>query len=447
MKDFIGPLGIIAVLVFVTAMVNPRIGLMLIVFSIILSPEFRVIDKPIRPEDILIMVVILAWIAIMATQGKNFVQTPLNAPIFIYLFINFLALVNALAFGNISPFTGNPQEISYSILTFFKKVEYFLVFFVVAHAVRTFKHVRLYVVLMCVACAISGAYALYAGTQEGFSEPVRVSAPFDTGESNTFGQYLMFNILIILSLYFAVKSSFQRLLLGALFMYSISAFTLTFSRGSYFALLIAVIFLGIMKERKILIGMILCLFFSTILFSQSVIHRVESGADEIEEWYQGSADPSGNAFVHRVNSFTQGFGVALKQPLLGAGIGVVPLERTEAQLPREALEAGFLGLFAFLWVMWAVAKLCWETINMTKNQYVHGLSYGMLAGLVGYTISGLSAIPFTTIRTAEPFWFLCGLVAACHQIILSEKELPEIRSFESTLPKTYKIHLPETRKV
>lgn len=436
MAEFAGLLGIIAILVFIATMVNPRVGLMLIIFSIILSPEFRIFDRPIRIEDILLIVVILAWIAIMATKGKNFVHTPLNQPILVYLFISFLALANALVFGNISPFTGNPQNVNYSILTLLKKVEYFMVFFVVVNTIKNFKHVRQYIVLMFISCSISNAYALYQGSQ---MELARVSAPFDP-EANTFGQYLMIHILLMISIFSASKNIFQRGLLVTLLVYTLSAFMLTYSRGSYLALLLSALFLGVIRERRILFFIFIAAVFANIIFKSSVIERVSSGVKEVQEWREGTAEPGGNAFISRVTSFQEGFSVALKHPLLGAGIGNVPLNRTEAQIPKEALETGFTGLFAFLWIMFAIARLCWEIIHTTRNDYVHRLSFGMLAILFGCTISGFSAIPFTTIRTAEPFWFLCGLVAACHQLILQGQELPEIEEFEESKTKRYKIH-------
>lgn len=439
MKEFIGPLGIIAILVFVATMVNPRVGLFIIVFSIILSPEFNVFERAIRIEDILLLVIILAWIAIMATQAKDFVSTPLNAPLMVYLFISFLSLINALVFGNVSPYTGNPQNVSYSVFSFVKKIEYFMVFFVVVNTVKNFKHVRQYIVLMLIACSVSNAYALYQGAGAEF---MRVNAPFDP-EANTFGQYLMMHILLMISIFSASKNIVQRSLLLALLIYTVSAFMLTYSRGAYFALAVSALFLGAVRERKVLFIVFFCLIFANVIFRSSVIERVDSGVREIKEWRAGTADEGGNAFVHRVNSFQQGFSIAFKHPLLGAGIGNVPLERIEAQIPREALETGLSGLLAFLWIMFSIAKICLEITRTTRNDYVHRLSYGMLAILVGYTLSGLSAIPFTTIRTAEPFWFLCGLVAVCHQLILNNKERPEFEDFEYNKRKHFTLAKPE----
>lgn len=439
MKEFIGPLGIVAILVFATTMVNPRIGLVLIIFSIILSPEFRVMDHPVRIEDVLLMVVILAWVAIMATQGRDFVNTPLNVPILVYLFISFLSLVNALVFGNVSPYSGSPQDVSYSLLSFLKKIEYFMVFFVVVNTVKSFKHVRQYIVLMFIACSISNAYALYQGAG---SEYTRVNAPFDP-EANTFGQYLMIHILLMISIFSASKNVFQKGLLIVLLGYTLSAFMLTYSRGAYLALLLSAVFLGFMKERKVLLFIFFSIIFANIIFKSTVIERVDSGIREVKEWRQGTADEGGNAFLHRVNSFNQGFSIALKHPLLGTGIGVVPLERIEAQLPREALETGFSGLIAFFWIIVSVAKLCIETVQKTRNDFVHRLSFGMFAILFSLMISSLSAIPFTTIRTAEPFWFLCGLVAVCHQLIINNKERPEFEDFEINKSKRFSLARPE----
>jgi len=200
-----------------------------------------------------------------------------------------------------------------------------------------------------------------------------------------------------------------------LFLSSFS-FIFTYSRGSYFALISALIFLGIIWNKKIIILLFAILFLATAIFPNTVIERASSGIREIQEYREGKADVGGNSFLVRVNSFREGFTVALQNPLLGAGLGLMALSQIESQFPREAYETGFVGLFIFLWILYEAFKICYLTAKKSQDSYFQALASGAMAGLVGYAISSFSAVPFTTIRTAEPFWLLIALVVVANNL-------------------------------
>lgn len=414
---------------------NINIGLVAIIFSIVVSPEIPFLGKGIRAEDILFVFVFLAWIVSMTLKRKRWIYTDLNLPIFLIIFVNFLSLLNGYIFGNLHPVYQTSVSPLFSFFFFLKKVMYYGLFFVVVNQVKNIKEVKFYTVFILIAATCASLFGIYLSIVSGIE--YRVASPFDEQEANTFGQFLVFHILIALSLLFSVKILGQKILLILFLGLSFYCFQVTYSRGSYAALAIGLLFFGIVKERKILLIILFFAIFYSLILPETVIERVISGYDEIYRHLTGEFTES--SFSARVFSFEEGFSYALKNPILGYGIGVVPMQRIEAQLPFEAMTTGFTGLFLFLWIIWRIAKICWHNFKQARDNFIKSLSFGLLCGLIGYMISGLSAVPFTTIRTAEPFWMVCGLVFVLHKIIKEEKEGLEFVPYEILAHKIYKI--------
>lgn len=411
-----------------------NIGIVLIIFSVVVSPEIPFLKKGIRAEDILFIFVVLAWIVSMTLRRKRWIYTELNLPIILVVFANFLSLINAYIFGNLNPFWQTPVPPLFSFFFFLKKVIYYGLFLVVANQVRTLKEVKFYTVLVLIAATIGSVYGIYTAYSKGIT--IRIYSPFDPAEANTFGQFLMFHILIALSLFFSSKAFSHRILLGTFLLLAFYSLLLTYSRGSYIALMIALLFFGIIREKKVLFAMALASIFYSIIFPQEVIDRIISGWTEIYNHFTGIDTKS--SFSARVHSFEDGFSYAISSPIFGHGIGNVSMAHIEAQLPYEAVTTGFLGMFLFLWILYIVGKTCWYNFKNAKNPFISSLSFGLLCGLIGYMISGLSALPFTTIRTAEPFWIVCGLVFVLNRILKEGKEEIEFIPYEMLKGKIYK---------
>lgn len=439
--EFASPLLGIALVVIFATLADPKIGLALIIFSVILSPELNIGRAYLRAEDVLLVVGTLAWLSLAALMGRKIRPLKLNAAIFAFILWNILSFGNQLVFGNISPVTHTPQSILYSSLTLLKKLEYFFIFFLTANVLSSKRHIRVFLGIMAISLVVVDLYAIYDSVTHGYSvagEVYRVSAPFDP-EPNTFGQYLMMHILVMLSLYPVFPLAQKLAILLFLLPLTLFSFLYTYSRGGYFGLLISSFLIGLFKDKKVLAGWMVLVLLSAAIFPQSVIDRVQSGIKEIEEWAQGKADPTENAFASRVDSFREGFGIAFRNPIFGAGLGLVPLSRTEAQIPREAQETGIIGLLLFFWVLWEVFQLGFRLVRESRDPLFRSLGWGLLFALCGYMLSGFSAIPFTTIRTAFPFWLYTGMVASASLLEGQKKTYIRFAPFREQKEKVYSV--------
>src|SRR2546426_9631168 len=193
---------IVGILLLVVAFVSTKLSLYLLVFSMLLSPEFLVGDLTggggaagrgltLRFDDLLLVVIGFVCLAKMAIHKgvMPFLRTPLNRPIMFYIAAAGLATLIGVLGGRVKPMSG--------FFYWLKYYEYVFLYFMVVSAVTTKEEARGLVFASLVTCFL---VSLFAIAQIPGGE--RASAPFEgeTGEPNTLGGYLVFMLAIVVGL-------------------------------------------------------------------------------------------------------------------------------------------------------------------------------------------------------------------------------------------------------
>ncbi|MEE9125686.1 MAG: hypothetical protein V3U11_00960, partial [Planctomycetota bacterium] len=186
-----------ALLLFLVLLWSAEVALFLLVFSMLLSPEFIVGDLTgystmgrgitLRFDDLLIIIVGFGWLGLMAVKNELGLlrKTPLNAPILAYIGACALSTALAILAGRVVPVTGLFFVLKYFELT--------LVYFLVVNYVRTPRKARQVLYAALLTAAIIAAVAALQ-----IPSGARVTAPFEGvgGEPNTLGGYLVLMIAI-----------------------------------------------------------------------------------------------------------------------------------------------------------------------------------------------------------------------------------------------------------
>jgi hypothetical protein len=420
-------MGVLALVIFTVSFINIEWGLYLLIFSMLLSPEIITgetgrasLDRGVslRLEDFLLAVIGMSWFARIAVKKELglFLKTPLNKAILFYV----LACVLSTGFGVMA----GRVEMKTGFFFVLKYIEYFIVFFMIVNHVRSTDQLKRFVFCLFLTCFIVSIIGILQIPGGG-----RVSAPFEgeIGEPNTFGGYLLFIGIVAAGLLAKTDDLKTKHILVVLIFCIIPPFLFTQSRTSYLAAIPALLVLGFMADRRIIIlGILIVTFMVSPLFlPKAVKNRIMFTFTQPEATGQVKIgeirlDTSTSA---RLVSWKQALQDWPKQPLLG--YGVTGYSFVDAQFPRVLIETGILGFIAFCYLLFSIFKVTLNNLKKLKTPYLQGLGIGFLAGFVGLVVHALGANTFIIVRIMEPFWFFAGIMVAMPAMERQQVGIPE----------------------
>jgi len=422
------PLIIIAaIMVFLITLVRTNFGLVILVFSMLLSPEIQVATLQhvvyravvLRIDDLLLFVVFIAWIVKIAVRKEWGIlrQTPLNLPIALYLLVCLLATFRGIISNEVSPTT--------SFFYFLKYIEYFMIYFMFTNNIHSRKQVRMFMIPFLITAACVSIYAI-----SEIPTGRRVSAPFEgvEGECNTLAGYLILVISACLGSFLYSKSSVRRWLWGGMICLAIVPFVYTLSRGGYVGLICAYIALIVLtRKKKALLIWIFCLImaFFPMIVPRRVIERVNSTfepAKEVEIF--GTTLRLETSAAQRIEVWTWIFEKWKAKPLIGYGVTGVGF--VDNQYARVLGEVGALGFLIFIWLLVSIYRNLFQIFKTTQGDYYKGLAMGVLAGFAGICAQAFTGNTFIIVRVMEPFWFLIACVMVLPHLPAQETELENL---------------------
>ncbi|MFC1658651.1 O-antigen ligase family protein [Candidatus Omnitrophota bacterium] len=416
---------LLAPIVFVITFINTDVALILLIFSMLLSPELKIADVPqravvLRVDDILLFVVFFSWLAKMAINKQLglFKRTPLNLPIAAYILVCILSTGIGIIGGTI-----NPLKSSFYIL---KYIEYFMLFFMVTNNIRSKEQIKTFIIVFLITCALVCTYAIVTVGQAG-----RGTAPFEgpQGEPNTLGGYLILLFAISAALFLYGPSRAWRFCCGALACFIFITLLQTLSRGSYMAFIPMFLILIVLTKRKriMLIGiLILGIFILPAILPARVTERVTSTFQPgtVYEAF-GKRIALDQSAATRIESWKDVFGKWVKRPFLGYGVTGVGL--VDTQYPRVLGETGIIGFWIFIWLLITILKNTIQVFNGVNDDWYKGLVMGFIAGFIGLTVHCFAANTFIIVRIMEPFWFLTAIVIMLPHLRAEKDELQKIQ--------------------
>lgn len=401
-------------LVLLVAFLSTTASLYLLVFSMLLGPEFLVGELgggvaagrgiTLRFDDFLLLVVGFAWLTKVAIHKERapFFKTPLNGPIMLYIAASVFATMIGVMAGRVSPKVG--------FFFLLKYYEYVFLYFMVVNAVESQKQAQRLMVASLVTCFLVSLYAV-AQIPSG----ARASAPFEgeTGEPNTLGGYLVFMLSIGTGLLLtkgSVPSKIPLLLLMGVGSLGLMA---TLSRASFLATGVVVIAIaGFLGRRKPLLLMLLLMGVLTSPWWLPGAVKERIVFTFTQEQSEGQIHVGGlrvdTSTSERLRSWQQSMELFRRYPLWGTGVTGGPF--MDAMYPRVLTEAGLLGLAAFLFLLWSIFRTGLIAFHEAPDPLSRGVALGFLLGFLGLLVHAVGANTFLIVRIMEPFWLYAALI-------------------------------------
>jgi putative inorganic carbon (hco3(-)) transporter len=197
----------------------------------------------------------------------------------------------------------------------------------------------------------------------------------------------------------------------ALAVFSAICLTYSLSRGGYLALLVGWLFLGLVKQRKLLVLLVLFGFIWTSLVPRAVQQRVSMTYDQ----NSGELDHSA---AMRVALWQEAMPVIRANPVLGVGfytywyVNHVSAYRDSHNIYVKVLfETGVVGLILFLWLIGKTFWMGYWLFRRAKDPFLGSLGLGLAAWVLCSFVANFFGDRWTALQVNGYLWVLAGLVA------------------------------------
>ena len=383
-----------------------------------------------------------------------FEKTALNIPILVF----FMYLIIA------SIFSKNTKYCFETLLHDY--VPYFIIFFCMVNTIHSIEQVKRIIKAMLIICGLVCVYGLY-GFYTGIAiRDERLIATFKY--HSRIAKYISLFLPIAICLFFYYRSIFVRFWLGCLVFVSGYAIVLTMSRASWFANMVAVIYIAFMLKKKYLLIaiIVLCPLLLVLLPSKYSMHA--KTITQYDKFFS-----SNKILGERLMCWKASIAIILDHPLLGIGPGkrnfrdiyetyrkeirekekksledkpAKTVKKKKSVKPKKVqkveglshahniilhmwVETGIFGLAIFLWMFTIIFYRTIKTIkSIAENRFEKMLLVGVSAGLVSLISHGLTDIFWKTPESLF-LWQVIGVLFLIIQLEGNRKRKDILSSY------------------
>jgi O-antigen ligase len=264
------------------------------------------------------------------------------------------------------------------------------------------------------------------------------------GQANDLAAYLGLVVIAALGIW-PTAGRARRIGLGAVVAVSLVALALTFSRGGYLGLAVA---LGVLlvpryraRPRRWVVGLVLTLAAGVLLVALA-LPTVRAFGERVVERVVASTDLGEGSIRFHLDQWRVGTQIALEHPLLGTGPETFPLVfrpyldqvlspdraailgRFRLESPHNefigiAAEVGLPALVAYVAFIVACARACFKRAR-ARGDPSRSIALVVLATLASHVATNFFKTPDVT--TSEIFWITIGAGLAAMQIGQVDRE-------------------------
>jgi putative inorganic carbon (hco3(-)) transporter len=208
----------------------------------------------------------------------------------------------------------------------------------------------------------------------------------------------------------------MKLAFYGLALYSGLCLMYSLSRGGYISFLAGWLFIGLFKQRKLLIAMIAFGLTWTSLVPNAVRERVTMTYDE----QTGSLDHSSET---RVTLWEDAMEMVRSNLLMGTGFNtyaymhrVRQYEDTHNFYLKVLVETGILGLAMFLWLLGKFLRSGFQLFRHARDPFFASLGLGLMGWVVAAIVANFFGDRWTYMQVGGYMWILAGLVCRAKEI-------------------------------
>lgn len=362
---------------------RPQVGLYFLVPLLPLQTiRYRLIDLPLGNKliDILLLGVILGAIF----KGYRFEKTPMNKLLILFGIFCYVELWRGAFYLK----TEMPLSISDPRFSNWKNYMVMLIIFaVVVNVIKNVKQIQILVVLMClsVLAVDKGYYSTMSDRDiSHFSYGVRDGGPLGYAGVNGVATFEAEFMIFLLGVAAYQKRKSLKMGMWVLVAFSGYCLMISFSREAYAGILIGLLFLGLLKQRWLLIPLAVFLFSWQSFVPTAVQERVNMTYDKTDQQLDSSAED-------RVKIWNDAMYLFEQDPVFGDGFDTYRFQHrvsiytdTHNYFLKVLVEMGAVGLLFFLFLLAKATRLGVKLWRSAQDPFLKsiGLGFALLMACV-----------------------------------------------------------------
>jgi O-antigen ligase len=296
-----------------------------------------------------------------------------------------------------------------------------VLYFATLYSVKTEKQMKLLLIVMCLSAFVVGFTFFrsnYGRDFSHFSWGRRDAGTIGYAGVNGLGAYAAGALAFIVA-YMSCETSKLRKLgllgLGVVLMYSL---LYAFSRGAYGGFLVALLILGVLKNRKMLVLVTLLLCLWRVVLPESVEERITMTYGDDGKLEASAED--------RVLIWEDAQKLVLENPVFGTGFAtyafmhrVKHYRDTHNYYMKMVVENGFVGLFLLFAVIFTAWWQGFALYRSTDHPFFKGMGLGMVALIASVLVVNIFGDRFSYLQVNGCTWILMACVARS-RVLLEE---------------------------
>jgi putative inorganic carbon (hco3(-)) transporter len=289
-----------------------------------------------------------------------------------------------------------------------------LILMLIAATVQSTRQMKIVVLLMCVATLVlnRGFWDTVSSRDfSRFSYDLRDEGGMGYAGVNGFAAFEAQFVVFLLAMVAFKNRLLVKLGYVALALFSSICLMYSFSRGGYVALVVGCLFLGLVKQRKLLVFLAVLACTWTSVTPPAVQQRVLMTYDE----KSGELDHSAEL---RLDLWNEAVGAIRSNPIIGVGFDTYAYTKhvhdykdSHNYYLKALAETGFVGLVLVGWILGKMFRRGFKLSRIAKDPFLASLGLGLAAWVVCSFIANCFGDRWTFLQVNGYMWVLGGLVA------------------------------------
>lgn len=366
-------------------------------------------------NDILFLAILVKWVIDKVRSNEKFlVSTPLNLPIFLFLIWTFIGIWwGDLYFENtIQLSLANPRVIYWKNL-----IRIPLLYLIIVNNIKNPDHKKFIVILIILSVLMvnRGFYNIARWRDFSHYDQDQRIGGLDQGlGGNELAVYLAMYVVVIVSLFLHSRGFILKSFLSIPIILSYYSILFLFSRSGYLAAVVGCTVIGLLKNKFVLLGILILIISWETLLPVAVQERIEMTKNE--EGYDGTIQ-------QRFGMWKFGKEIVSNNPLLGAGVNAahffnITPEGFSGQVwhsfhnayLQQAVETGLVGLAIYLWIFALMLISGWRLFRLATEWFDKAIGLGLIACVATCLAGNIAGGYWNYLSVVGHMYVLAGLV-------------------------------------